>query len=227
MSAETSDLSDLYNKIKSIVKLIQIFDDFTVLKKTSPIEIERIVKSLKDPAISKIWIKYEKVIHYLAYYPIKIPGIKRLIYIKEILRLFLLLTLIYYILTFGYILHPKLFPAILNDIKVFFTALSVSFTSGLSLIFLEHRIRSKVTQWESQNIKLLQPQLNKLIEGVNELIKVLLSYVKVYNDRSNIKGKFIIELWRGDYSGLKISSVKKVKKPFSSEPLNVYVYEIA
>jgi hypothetical protein len=217
--------SDSYDKMKNIAKLIQIFDDFTILKKTDPVKVEKIVNYLNDPTISKIWVRYAKVIHYLAYYPIKIPSIKHLINIKAILRIFLLSTLIYYILSFGYILHPKLFPAIIGDIKVFLTMLSISFASGFGLIFLEHRIRHKIIEWESKNKEILQPRIDKLVKGVNELIRVLVNYVKMHNDGSCIDN-FVIELWREDYKGLKITGIKKIKKPFSSELINVYVYKI-
>lgn len=219
--------AELYEKIKHLAKLVQIFDDFVMLRKTSPEKVEQIVKGINDHAVSKIWSKYKKAINYLAYYPIKVPNVKRLINLKGILRIFLLLTLIYYILLFGCILHPKLFPVVLSDAKIFFTVLLISLASGFGLMFLEYRIRRLVIRYESENRELLQPQINMLVKGVNELLKVLASYVRTYNRITSYKKDLIIELWRGDYKGLKVLKVKKLKKFFSSELLNVYVCKIS
>ncbi len=219
--------AELYEKIKHLAKLVQIFDDFTMLRKTNPEKVEQIVKDINDYAVSKVWSKYKKVINHLAYYPIKMPNVRRLINLKGIFRIFLLSTLIYYILLLGCILHPKVFPTILSDAKVFFTALSISLASGFSLIFLEFRIRHLVILYESENREFLQPQLDMLIKGVNELLKVLTSYVRMYNKITGYKKDFIIELWRGDYKRLKILKVKKLKRFFPPESSNVYVYKIS
>lgn len=214
-------------RIELILKILQILDDFSVLKRTNLEIVDNLVNKINDIKIKNLWKKYRKIGVKIVYFPYKIPKVLLLIKIKEIFRILLPLSLIYVLLVFGYIVHQNIYPkwlSFLGNPIYLLVVLIFSSIIGIGIILIDYFIRKIIIKFEENHKNVLSKYQKKMKEGAQELINLLKEMLK--SNYGNEKFKCIIDLWHNDYKGIKLIKTRRAKVLFFSTNYNIYTYEI-
>lgn len=231
LSSEAAQTRDQARKIELIIKFLQIMDDFSVLRKTRLEAVDKLVNEINDKRISSIWNKYRKTAAKIAYFPLRIPRVRRLISVKELLRMTFSLALVFTMFILGYIIHtastsnPEDTQSIRNLLLLLLVGVALSTSAIAGTYAVDYMIRRTVVEWEEKERGLLNRYQIKMKEGAQETINVLRRIISETDVRQDVD--YIVELWHSDYKNIELVGSRKGKVLIFRTKYNIFIYRIA
>jgi|Deesub1362B_J571_1020462.scaffolds.fasta_scaffold00004_500 hypothetical protein len=212
-------------KIQSLMLLIEIFDGLSVFRRYKIEDIEGIVNELGDKRIRDRWRKIRKDVERIVYYPLGLPKVQTLIKLSTLFKFISPISMIYLIFVIGRLLHPEMlpFPFLTNPIYLLI-ALLIATMAGFGFMITDYLIRRTIVRHEEADFDRFIHIRGKMKDMAQELIRILIKEVAKYRvvDRKS----FVMELYHGDYKGIK--PVRIINKHLWIFPRSykTYIYEI-
>jgi hypothetical protein len=191
-------------KLDILCQLISNLDGIRAFRRIEPELIKEDFQNLGSGEFIQMWKKIRYDVEKIAYMPMEIKGLPKLIRAVAFLRLLTPMLLILMIVVLVYqLLYIRIFPqfrAILGSWAAAVTSVTLSSFAIITLVTIDYTIRRRVIKYEEKHIEKFSEGRERIKNVIQKLIAELREELKRSNEDPN-KYKMILFY---KYDGLKV-----------------------